>query len=260
MIESFFFDFDGTLQGFENHTISDSTLEALKLLKQKNKNIYIATGRNLVDMPKDIFNYGFNGFINNNGGMCSDENQNTFFVEYLDPKDVEALIEYDQNNPTAFSFMTADNPFSINRVNDKIISSFNHFNIIVPEVVDPISLRKDNIMQMNLFVDETEEKYLMNNVLKNSVATRWIEHFADINPKDVNKMTGIERMANKHNIDLSKTMSFGDGGNDITMLKGCTIGIAMGNANENVKQIADYVTTSVEEDGVWNALKKYEII
>ena len=45
MIDSFFFDFDGTLQGFENHEISDSTIEALKLLKQKNKKIYIATGR-----------------------------------------------------------------------------------------------------------------------------------------------------------------------------------------------------------------------
>lgn len=260
MIESFFFDFDGTLQGFENHTISDSTIEALKLLKQKNKNIYIATGRNLVDMPADIINYGFNGFINNNGGMCSDHDQQIFSVEYLDPNDINALLDYDESNPTAFSYMTTDNPFTINRVNDKIINSFNYFNLKVPEVVNPKDLRRDNIMQMNLFVNEEQEKYLMENVLKNSVATRWIEHFADINPKDVNKMKGIEKMAAKYNIDLSKTMSFGDGGNDIAMLKGCTIGVAMGNANENVKQIADYVTTSVEEDGIWNALKKYEII
>ena len=63
MIDSFFFDFDGTLQGFENHEISDSTIEALKLLKQKNKKIYIATGRNMVDMPEHIFEYGFDGYL-----------------------------------------------------------------------------------------------------------------------------------------------------------------------------------------------------
>lgn len=259
MIESFFFDFDGTLQGFENHSLSDSAIEALKLLKQKNKKIYIATGRSLKDMPETIFEHGFDGYINNNGGMCSDRDRKTFFTEYINPKDIEALLKYDEENPTVFSFMTSDS-FSINRVNDKIIKSFSHFDLSVPDVVDPRNLPFDNVMQMNLFVDEKTEKNILENVMKNSVSTRWIEYFADVNPKGINKMKGIERMANRHLLDLSKTMAFGDGGNDITMLQGSKIGVAMGNANENVKEIADFVTTSVDEDGIWNALKHFEII
>lgn len=259
MIDSFFFDFDGTLQGFEKHEISDSTVEALKLLKQKNKKIYIATGRSLKDMPETIFEYEFDGYINNNGGMCSDRERNTFFTEYINPNDIEALLKYDEENPTVFSFMTSDS-FSINRVNDKIIKSFNHFNLTVPEVVEPRILPFDNVMQMNLFVDEKTEKNILDNIMKNSVSTRWIEYFADVNPKGINKMKGIERMANQDNLDLSKTMAFGDGGNDITMLKGSKIGVAMGNANDNVKDIADYVTTSADDHGIWNALKHFEII
>ncbi len=259
MIESFFFDFDGTLQGFENHQISESTTEALKILKQKNKKIYIATGRNLVDMPEHVFEYSFDGYINNNGGMCSDEKRETFYVEYINPSDIEALLKYDETNPFAFSYMTNDK-FSINRINERVEKSFAYFGMEVPNVVEPRDLPKDNIMQMNFFVDEKEEKYLIENVLKNSIGTRWIEYFADINPKGINKMKGIERMANKHQLDLNKTMAFGDGGNDITMIQGCKIGVAMGDAKDNVKELADYVTTSADDHGIWNALKFYELI
>ena len=259
MIDSFFFDFDGTLQGFENHEISDSTIEALKLLKQKNKKIYIATGRNMVDMPEHIFEYGFDGYINNNGAMCSDSDRKQFFVEYINPKDIDALLRYDDENPFAFTYMTQKG-FSINRVTENVEKSFEYFNITPPHIVDPRTLPKDNIMQMNFFIDEKEEDYLINNVLINSVGTRWMEYFADINPKDISKMRGIERMAERHQFDLNKTMSFGDGGNDISMLQGCKIGVAMGNSKDNVQEIANYVTTTVDDNGIWNALKHFEII
>lgn len=258
-IESIFFDFDGTLQGFETHTISQSTKDALKLLKQNNYRIFIATGRNLIDMPEDIKEYQFEGYINNNGGMCSDKNLKPFYVDYIDKKDVEALIEYNKKNPFAFSFMT-EKVFSISLVNDYVEKSFAYFGMEIPEFVDYNSLELDKIMQMNFFVNTEEEKFLMENVMKNSSSSRWIEYFADINPKNSSKMTGIERMANRYQLDLSKTMAFGDGGNDISMLQGCTIGVAMGSAKEDVKEIADYVTNSADEDGIWNALKHFKLI
>lgn len=55
-------------------------------------------------------------------------------------------------------------------------------------------------------------------------------------------------------------MSFGDGGNDSGMLAHAGIGVAMGNATDAVKQHADYVTSSVDEDGIANALRHFSII
>ena len=55
-------------------------------------------------------------------------------------------------------------------------------------------------------------------------------------------------------------MSFGDGGNDISMLRHAAIGVAMGNAKEEVKQVADYVTASIDDDGIAKALKHFGII
>ena len=101
---------------------------------------------------------------------------------------------------------------------------------------------------------------MINNVLINSVGTRWMEYFADINPKDISKMRGIERMAERHQFDLNKTMSFGDGGNDISIIRKAGIGVAMGNAVAELKEAADYVTSSVDEDGIRKALEYYHVI
>ena len=55
-------------------------------------------------------------------------------------------------------------------------------------------------------------------------------------------------------------MAFGDGGNDKEMLSHVAVSVAMGNANEDLKALADYVTDDVDHDGVYNALKHFNLI
>ena len=55
-------------------------------------------------------------------------------------------------------------------------------------------------------------------------------------------------------------MSFGDGGNDTSMIVQAGIGIAMGNAIDELKELADYVTTSVDDDGILNALRHFNVV
>ena len=64
----------------------------------------------------------------------------------------------------------------------------------------------------------------------------------------------------KNSLKLEETMAFGDGGNDISMLRHAAIGIAMGQAKEDVKAAADYVTTPIDEDGISKAMKHFGII
>ena len=55
-------------------------------------------------------------------------------------------------------------------------------------------------------------------------------------------------------------MAFGDGGNDCSMIKTAGIGVAMGNALPSLKEAADFTTTSVDDDGVLNALRHFNLI
>ena len=92
------------------------------------------------------------------------------------------------------------------------------------------------------------------------LSRRWHPAFTDITAKGADKGEGIRALAAHMGLDLRYTMAFGDGGNDSSMIKAAGIGVAMGNALESLKQEADYTTTSVDEDGVMNALRHYKLI
>lgn len=64
-------------------------------------------------------------------------------------------------------------------------------------------------------------------------------------------------MAGLMGIGIDETISFGDGGNDIPLIKAASLGVAMGNAGEELKAVAGYVTASVDEDGFAAALHKF---
>ena len=67
-------------------------------------------------------------------------------------------------------------------------------------------------------------------------------------------------MAHHMGFDSQRTMAFGDGGNDTSLVTTAGIGVAMGNALDSLKQAADFVTTSVDEDGIMNALLHFGLI
>ena len=100
----------------------------------------------------------------------------------------------------------------------------------------------------------------MDSVMPHSNSSRWTPLFADVNFQGISKKTGVERFCNHFGIERGETMSFGDGGNDKTMLLYTGIGVAMGNANLELKAIADYITDDVDNDGIWNALKYFQVI
>ena len=100
----------------------------------------------------------------------------------------------------------------------------------------------------------------MSKIFKNCESSRWHPAFTDVNTKGGGKHIGIDKIIEYYGIDLSETMAFGDGGNDITMIEHASIGVAMGNANEGVKEVADYITDDVDSDGVYKALKHFNIL
>ena len=107
------------------------------------------------------------------------------------------------------------------------------------------------------FFNKDSEQYIMSNVLTHCDANRWHPAFTDCIPKGTDKSVGIDIVCSHYGLDVSETMAFGDGGNDIGMLSHAGIGVAMGNASDEVKAAASYVTSSVDEDGIARALEKF---
>ena len=91
-------------------------------------------------------------------------------------------------------------------------------------------------------------------------ATRWHDKFIDVTPKGGSKSVGIEAILKYYNIPLEETMAFGDGENDVTMLKHVKTGVAMGNASDFVKGSADYVTSHIDDNGLVKGLEHFKIL
>lgn len=257
-IEAVFFDIDGTLLSFKTHEVPPSTEEAIAQLQAKGIKVIISTGRsiNSIDHIKYL---NFDGYITFNGGYCVSQEGHILFRQAIDPNDIESLLSYANEKPLSFSFMS-EKEVSIHDVTPEIAGMYAHLNLPVPKLVDFNNVDHHSILQTNIFLGPEEEEAFMAQVMPNSLATRWTPLFADVNPQGQSKKVGIDIFCEHYGLDISKTMAFGDGGNDITMLKHVAIGIAMGNANSEVKEIADYTTDEVDDDGIWNALKHFNVI
>ena len=118
---------------------------------------------------------------------------------------------------------------------------------------------RQRILQLTPFFSEEYERGIMQRI-PSCTSGRWHPAFTDITAKGADKGEGIRTLAAHLGLDIQNTIAFGDGGNDISMIKAAGIGIAMGNALESLKQEADYITTTVDDDGVLNALRHFGLV
>ena len=101
---------------------------------------------------------------------------------------------------------------------------------------------------------------MLTHLLDQSDVTSWHDTGVDIVAKGSGKDVGIKHYIDKYGIKQEETMAFGDGENDIRMLKFVGIGVALGNAKDALKEIADYVTADIDDDGIEKALKHFNLI
>ena len=85
-------------------------------------------------------------------------------------------------------------------------------------------------------------------------------NFYEIVPVGFSKASGIEYLINYLNIDHKNTYAIGDSTNDLSMLQYCSNSIAMGNSTPKLFEHASYITTNIDDNGIYNALKHFNLI
>lgn len=263
MIKAVFFDIDGTLVPFGSHSIPDNTRDALRQLRANGIKVFIATGRH----PAWIDNLGdecFDGYVTTNGALCLAADRRTeIYRREIDRGDLERLIPFSRSHSEMpFVVVPADGRIFTTGVNANFTQASKLLNI-PPVPLRPVEDVLDvPVVQMMVFAsgNETEASGLFRDVLRGCDATSWCTLFADIVPHGSDKSIGIDHVIEWFGISLDETMAFGDGDNDIGMLKHVACGVAMGNAADSVKGVADYVTLPVDCDGIGEALRHFRLI
>jgi len=255
--QAIFFDIDGTLVCFKTHSIPSSAKTAINQLREKGIKVIISTGRSFreIDNLEDL---EFDGFITANGSCCYDSTGKLIAQHLISRESLDKIALYLEEKPFPCAFMTNKGKF-VNFIDDKVLSLCQLVNLPVPPVKSVSELIEYEVFQMDVVIDMECEVELLN-ILTDCDGRRWHPDFTDINAKNCNKASGMDSFLTHFGINLEHTMAFGDGGNDIPMLKHAAISVAMGNASDEVKAAADYVTDSVEKDGIINALKHFNIL
>jgi Cof subfamily protein (haloacid dehalogenase superfamily) len=256
--QAIFFDIDGTLVSFKTHSISTSAKSAIYRIRDKGIKVVISTGRAFCEID-NLEDLEFDGYITANGAYCIDAKGKIIAQHSISKESLDKFALHLEERPFPCTFMTPVGNY-INFTNEQVLLVGELVNIPTPPQKSVSEIIENDIFQLTAFLDKEREVELLNHVLTDCASSRWHSAFADFNVKNSNKATGMDRFLAYFDIDRKYTMAFGDGGNDIPMLKHAAIGVAMEHATEAVKGASDYVTGSVDEDGIIHALKHFNVL
>lgn len=257
MIKAIFFDIDGTLVSFKTHEISKTTLEALYALREKGVKLFIASGRHLLIMD-NLSGFPFDGYVCMNGSLVFDRGK-VIYSHPLDQADAASVIDLAETGQIPCVLFTEKN-VAMNCRTERTEQLFRMIRLPEPEYASLMPYKSGPVSQFTIFLDQEREDALLAPALKHSVTTRWHPEFTDIVPENISKAEGISRVITGYGIGREEVMAFGDGGNDVEMIEYAGIGVAMGNALPDVRKHADYVTSTVDEDGIVAALRHFRIL
>ena len=256
MIKAAFFDVDGTLLSHSTGQVPRSARSALHRLRKRGIKCVLATGRHMLELRElPVRDMEFDGYITLNGQLCLDSRQKVLYGNPLTGPEKDGLLELFARRRLPILLVEKDAMY-LNFANAQVEAAQKAISTPLPDLG---RYTGNEIYQAVAYVDREKEQTLKR-LLPNCKITRWNAYAVDIISSGGRKITGIKRFLEENGIGRQEAMAFGDGENDIEMLRYVQTGVAMGNGEEAVKAQADYVTADVDDDGIEKALAHYGLI
>ena len=251
-----FFDIDGTLIDIGRKQITTKTAEALIRLKEKGVKICLATGRPPSILPR-FPGIDFDANLTFNASYCYTDDE-VIFRNPIPPADVQTVIRNAGkiNRPVAVAGASRMGANGSDKDLEDYYAISGH-DLVIADDFDELS--REEIFQIMLGCREEEYPIILEGV-QGAKITAWWSRAADVISATGSKGFGIEKVLDYYCLTKEQALAFGDGANDIEMLKTVGPGVAMGNASDIVKSAADDVCGSAAEDGVYYYCKKHGLI
>lgn len=274
-----FLDVDGTLIDYEAK-LPASAAKAVDQARANGHKVYICTGcskaeieqRHLCDVDGMI---GGNGaYVEDNGevvlhqglsqaevkhivdwcnarhlGFYLEANSGMYCNDYMLEQGPATMIKYAQGKGADLSSATVSA--------NSFINSFIH--------LQGEDLYRDDVNKISFILSDYQDHLDSKEEFPTLEANTWggkgeYALFGDLGPTGITKKTAIEALLNHLHADVKDTISFGDAKIDLSMFELCAYNVAMGNGGPEIKAAADYVTTDVNDDGLYNAFKYLKLI
>lgn len=254
-------DIDGTLINNEG-VVTPKTLAAIKKCIRQNVLVTISTGRPIQGVKQFIAKLGLSApIITYNGAMIVDSNSDEIlFHKSLKTEDAMKVLELSKATD-ANIIVWCNNQLYVRRMDERS----KHYEEIAKTKASLIEsehqLAESGITKILWYdtVENTNEHMisLQGKVTEDVNFCTSRPNFLEFFNGEVSKAEAMAFIGSHYDIKQEEMMAIGDGLNDLSMIEYAGLGVAMGNAHEGVKAIADYITSSNEEDGIARVLEKY---
>lgn len=271
-----FFDIDGTLVDFDAK-MPESAKEALRRAQENGHKCFICSGRSYNQIYPDLLKMGFDGIVAAAGGYVEYQGKeicNEVFgseiigkvIELFDQTDAGLIMQMKDWCVSSKNWQDTFRKNFLKQFGQDIFSDRKAFkNLLINDELDTypeLCQNTESIVYCNSPYTVEELCDLLPPELKATLSSfkKPDPYSGEITLTHINKATGIQRVMELFGCVREDVIGFGDGPNDLDMMEFAGIGVAMGNAQQCVKEIADMVTDDIKQDGLYKAMEKLGLI
>lgn len=271
-----FFDIDGTL-AHPGQAPSESTVKSIQAARRNGHKVFISTGRTMDSIPKPIATIGFDGGIFSSGGIAAVDGK-IVIQHVMDSALVQKILSALHRHNMFYTLETADGRYNSENAQDlleqidfsntsKEMAEFTKGVLFDSTAIPMSNYSGQPINKITYYcIDHDTEAQLyrelqlavkvvpFHNIPGFPLATGEISDYA------IHKGRALKELCDYFGCQPSDCIAFGDSMNDSEILTAAGLGIAMGNADEQVKAIADQVCDRCENDGIAKALQELGLI
>lgn len=251
-----FFDIDGTLLDHATGRISLKTFEALRRLRERGTLICVATGRSPAAFP-DFGDVQFDAFCAVNGSLCY-AGEDLIYSNPIPRECVEQVVK----NAAAIGrpvSVAVRHRMAANGWDQDLSDYYGLANLKLTAAEDFDAVCREDVYQMMLGSRAEEHEALLRGTKGIKIAISW-ERAVDIIPDTSGKGASVVKILEYFRLQPGQALAFGDSYNDLEMLQVVGTGVAMGNANDALKAVADDVCGPVSEDGIYEYCVRHGLI
>lgn len=260
-------DLDGTLV-IDDKKLTNRTIETIKKASEKGVKIMISSARAFYRLEKyiealDLKKEGQYTICFNGGMIVENATGNIVFSKNLEEDEVKEIIELGKKLEVPMMLYAKQMNF-VEKVPEILANNkiYKGVNFKIEKFENNDYNKEENHIYRIAFIDKSERIMDIRNKIPKEIEEKYeitssVPEYIEFVKKGIKKSEAIQSIMKTYQIKQEEVMAMGDGENDIEMLKFAGWGVAMKNAREDVKKVANVVTTSNNEDGVAKAIEKY---
>jgi len=257
MPQAVFFDIDATTFQHDIQDVPFSTYEALKQMKKKGIKLGACTsrvGNELVNLPKKFIDL-LDGLITCAGGVVRTDGK--IIAEHvIHPEDAKRVCQWCKDNKVVLRWSDAYNEGHFDHCMEEEKSQIFEYLYHMNHTLQPYT--NERIVHMLMFPPMDKESEIRSLLKYSNLIV--LRRTMEVTAPNTSKASGVRTLATHWGIGMEDTISIGDGKNDIDMFQATQYSIAMGQAQQEVKDAATYVTTPIDQNGFYLAFVHYGVI